>query len=89
MMDFEAPCLSLQNAKETSSTASYRLKLIKFYWNIELDERLVENEVALNLIYLQAQTDFEQASNELNRDHRQYLDSLALRQSKKEVRRVF
>ena len=85
LMDFEAPCLSLQNANETSPDTLYRLKLIKFYWNTELDDRLVENEIALNLLYIQAQADFERQSNELNRDHQQYLDSLALRQSKKEV----
>lgn len=93
MMDFEAPCLSLQNANETANESAspsagptiYHLQLRKFYWNIELDDRLVENEVALNLLYLQAQADFERQSNELNRDHQQYLETLALRQSKKEV----
>ena len=85
LMDFEAPCLSLQNANESSPTTTYRLKLIKFYWNTDLDDRLVENEIALNLIYIQAQADFERQSNELNRDHQQYLETLALRQSKKEV----
>lgn len=83
MMDFEAPLLSLANANQTS--AIYYLKLIKFYWDTDLDDKLVENEVALNLIYLQAVGDFERQSTELNKDHYQYLESLALRQSKKEV----
>lgn len=85
MMDYEAPCLSLNCANQTSTTNTYYLKLIKFYWDNNLDDKLIENEIALNLIYIQAQIDFERHSNEMNRDHYRYLETLALRQSKKEV----
>lgn len=84
LMDFESPYLSLLNANKSEQI--YHLKLIKFYWDVELDDKLIDNEIALNLIYLQAVNDLKQhKSTDSNRDHYKYLETLALRQSKKEV----
>lgn len=83
MMDFESPYLSLKNSNLNENV--YHLKLIKFYWDVNLDDKLIESEVGLNLLYMQLVYEFDQQSSELNRDQYQYLSSLALRQSKKEV----
>lgn len=82
-MDFESPYLSLKNANLDDNI--YYLKLIKFYWDINLDDKLIDNDIALNLLYIQTINEFEKKSIEINKDHYQYLESLALRQSKKEV----
>ena len=76
---------SLSLTKYIYFCASY----IYSYWDSSYDDDLLEDRIAMNLLYVQAVSDVERGWTVASKDQQKQLDALKQRGSKKEVPRNY
>lgn len=85
LQDFESPYLSL---KAANAQGVHRLVLRKSYWDPSLDDDLIEDRVAMNLLYVQATSDIDRGWVVVDKEHHRRLTALQQKNSKKEFLRL-
>ncbi|KAL3889927.1 hypothetical protein ACJMK2_002244 [Sinanodonta woodiana] len=83
--DFESPYISLKSANKE---ATHRIVLRKSYWDPAYDDDLLENKVAMNLLYVQVTNDVERQWILATKDQLKHLATLQERNSKREYLRM-
>lgn len=82
LMDFESPFVSLRNAEDC------QIVIRKNYWDANYDADLIRDKIALNLLYIQAQSDVERAWTVANADTKKSLTSLHVAGKKFEFMKI-
>ncbi|XP_031563223.1 sorting nexin-17-like [Actinia tenebrosa] len=54
LQDYESPYLSIKNLQGT-----YRIAVRKYFWDSKLEDKIMEDKIAMNLLYVQAVSDIE------------------------------
>ncbi|XP_077990465.1 sorting nexin-17-like [Glandiceps talaboti] len=83
MQDFESPYISLKTAGN-----KHRIVLRKSFWDSAYDDDLLEDRVAMNLLYVQAVSDIERNWTLATKEQSARLESLKSKGSKKEYLRL-
>ena len=81
LQDFECPYLSL---KTIDNSDSYKIVVRKAYWDQCFDEEVLTNNIGLNLLQVQAESDVKIGWTECNDEERQRLKALKSKRSKRE-----
>ncbi|CAH1774725.1 unnamed protein product [Owenia fusiformis] len=81
LQDFESPHISL---KAANKEGVHKIVLRKGYWDISMDDDLLEDRVAMNLLYVQAVSDVERNWVMVTKDQHKQLQTLKQKSSKKE-----
>ena len=82
LQDFESPFISLKSANKP---CPHRIVLRKSYWEPGVDDDLIEDRIAMNLLHVQAVNDVERGWIMANKDQLKQLSTLQQRNSRKEV----
>lgn len=82
LMDFEAPFITLRTASDC------QIVIRKNYWDSNYDLDLMQDKIALNLLYIQSISDMEKGWAIANLETRQRLNSLQVSNNKKEYMKV-
>lgn len=85
LQEFESPYISLKSANKEGT---FRIVLRKSYWDSSFDDELLENKVAMNLLYVQAVSDIERQWTQASKDQIKHLNTLQQRGSKREYLRL-
>ncbi|XP_067929125.1 sorting nexin-17-like [Watersipora subatra] len=85
LQDFESPYLSLKAANQSGV---HRLVLRKSFWDTSMDEDLIEDRVAMNLLYVQATSDIDRGWVVADKEQHKRLAALQQKNSKKEYLRL-
>jgi len=85
LQEFESPYISLRAANKANP---HRIVIRKSYWESGFDEDVLDNRVALNLLYVQILSDVERGWTLANTDQHAQLQALQQRGSKKEYVRL-
>lgn len=84
LQEFESPFISL---KSLSSSGMHWITVRKSYWDSSYDDDLMEDRVAMNLLFLQAVSDVERGWILTSDEEASHLSALLKRGSKKEYLR--
>ncbi|KAL5015073.1 hypothetical protein ScPMuIL_009343 [Solemya velum] len=85
LQGFESPYISL---KASNKNNDYKIVLRKCFWDSAFDDEILENKVAMNLLYVQAVNDIERQWVLATKDQLKHLSSLQQKGSKREYLRV-
>lgn len=85
LQEFESPYISLKSANKEGT---FRIVLRKSYWDSSFDDELIENKVAMNLLYVQAVSDIERNWVQVTKEQIKHLNTLQQRGSKREYLRL-
>lgn len=85
LQDFESPYISL---KASSEQGVHRIVLRKGYWDPSYDDDLLDDRIAMNLLYVQAVSDIERGWTLPTKEQSKQLEVLKQRNSKKEFLRL-
>ncbi|XP_064597329.1 sorting nexin-17-like [Liolophura sinensis] len=84
LQEFESPYISLRAANKEDS---HRIVLRKSYWDPAFDDDLLEDRIAMNLLYVQAVSDIERQWTFATKDQLKQLTALQVKGSKREYLR--
>ncbi|XP_013392676.1 sorting nexin-17 [Lingula anatina] len=85
LQDFESPFISL---KAANKDGVHKIVLRKSYWDSSFDDDLLEDRIAMNLLYVQAQSDLERGWIHATKEQMKQLTNLHQKGSKKEYLRL-
>ncbi|VDH95971.1 sorting nexin-17 [Mytilus galloprovincialis] len=85
LQEFESPYISLKYANKIGS---HRIVLRKGFWDLSYEDDLLENKVAMNLLYVQAVNDIERSWTLGTKEQLKHLATLQQRGSKREYLRL-
>lgn len=85
LQEFESPYISLKYANKVGS---HRIVLRKSVWDLAYEDDLLENKIAMNLLYVQAVSDIERQWTLGTKEQLRHLATLQQRGSKREYLRL-
>lgn len=85
LQEFESPYISLKYANKVGS---HRIVLRKGFWDLSYEDDLLENKIAMNLLYVQAVSDIERQWTLGTKEQLKHLATLQQRGSKREYLRL-
>ncbi|XP_070534165.1 LOW QUALITY PROTEIN: sorting nexin-17-like [Ptychodera flava] len=83
MQDFESPYISLKTAG-----SKHKIVLRKSFWDPSFDDDLLDDRVAMNLLYVQAVSDIERGWTLATKEQLERLEALQSKGSKKDYLRL-
>lgn len=83
LQDFESPYLSLKATKE-----SHKIAIRKSYWSLKYDDDIMNDRIALNLLFVQVVNDMDRGWISMNEEEKKRLITLKEAGSKKEFLRM-
>jgi len=85
LQDFESPYISLRTANDTGM---HRIVLRKSFWDPVYDDDLLDNRIAMNLLFVQAENEVDRGWLMATKDQHKQLSALQQKGSKKEYLRL-